>query len=251
MIVKDLLKKVRFILSDTDVNRWTDERLIVLLNEGLNNIAKDTILFVETAFVKLNAMQANYDFSEFAIKLLRVEYKGLPLKAYSHAEMDYKDPYWQTTEGPELKAYILDKQKEARIKVYPLLQNASNELIDFGGNFGIITGITYSELQLQVESSFGDLGEVDATDYIKIYYIKRPEEVTSIIEDIELSTLIQEAVTHYIAAGAFRDNTDVQNRSMGAEEMNLYTSQLSSYVIEKAQNFSQEGYTTKYNPSGV
>ncbi|NCB95269.1 MAG: hypothetical protein EOM35_02195 [Negativicutes bacterium] len=251
MIVKDLIKKVRFILSDTEINRWSDERLIVLLNEGLNNIAKDTILFVETAFVKLNNLQVEYDFSDFAIKILRIEYQGLPLKAFSHAEMDRKDPYWQTAEGSELKAYVIDKQKEARIKLYPILQNSNNTLVNFGSPFGIITGITYSEFQLEVASDFGDLGEVDASDYVKLYYIKRPPEITSILDEVELSSLIQEPVTHYIAAGAFRDNTDVQNRSIAVDEMNLYTSQLSSYVIEKAQNFSQEGYTTRYNPSGV
>lgn len=251
MIVKDLLVRTRHILSDLTANRWSDDRLIILLNEGLNDIAKNTILFVENAYIKLSAQQTEYDFSSFAVKVLRIEYMDEPLLCLSHSELDRKDSSWQQREGPYLRAYVLDKQKEARVKLYPKLQNSNLSVIDFGGSFGIITGVTYSDLQLEMTGTLGDLGEVDSKDYIKLYYIKRPIEITGILDEVDLSSIIQEAVTHYIAARAFRDNLDAQNRAMGSEELNLYTNQLAAYVLEKAKNFSQSGYTTSYNPSGV
>lgn len=251
MIVKDLFKKARFTLSDLDATRWSDERLIILLNEGLNDIASKTILFVKTGYVILNSQQTTYDFSAFAIKLLRIEYQDKPLPSFSHDEMDNKDSSWQQREGPLLKAYILDKQKEANIKVYPKLTNAENAIINYGGLYGIVTAISYSDLQLVVTDTLGDLGAAEDTDYIKIYYIEKPTEVTSILDEVDLSEIIQEAVTHYISARAFRDNLDVQNRTMGAEELSLYNSQLSTYAVEKAKNFSQAGYTANYNPSGT
>lgn len=251
MIVKDLLYRTRHILSDLTANRWTDERLLILLNEGLNDIAKNTILFVKTGYVKLVSQQTEYDFSSFAVKLLRIEYLDEPLAYFSHDEMDKKDSSWQQREGPYLKAYVLDKQKEACIKTYPKLVNSNSSIIDFGSPFGIVTGITYSDLQVEFFDTFGSLGAVDTKDFIKLYYIERPVELTSILDELELSTVIQEAVTHYIAARAFRDNIDAQSRSMGSEELNLYTNQLAAYVLEKAKSFSQSGYTVPYNPSGV
>ena len=251
MLAKDLLYRARHTLSDLTSSRWSDERLLILLNEGLNDIAKRTILFVKTGYIKLVSQQTEYDFSSYAVKVLRVEYLDKPLECFSHSEMDKKDSSWQQREGPYLKAYILDKQKEACIKVYPKLINSTSSIIDFGGSCGIVTGVTYSDLQLEVEGDVGDLGEVDTKDFIKLYYIERPVEITSILDEVDLSTVIQEAVTHYIAARAFRDNLDAQSRSMGAEELNLYTEQLNAYVLEKAKSFSQSSYTTTYNPSGV
>ena len=251
MIVKDLLHRARHTLSDLTANRWTDERLLILLNEGLNDIAKNTILFVKTGYISLASQQTEYDLSSFATKILRIEYLDEPLAYFSHSEMDKKDSAWQQREGSYLKAYILDKQKEACIKLYPKLINSNSSVIDFGSSFGIITGLTYSDLPIELSETFGDLGEVDAKDFIKVYYIERPVELTSILDELELSTVIQEAVTHYIAARAFRDNIDAQSRSMGSEELNLYTNQLAAYVLEKAKSFSQSGYTVPYNPSGV
>jgi len=91
MIVKDLLHKTRHTLSDLTANRWSDERLLILLNEGLNDIAKNTILFVKTGYISLASQQTEYDLSSFATKILRIEYLDEPLAYFSHSEMDKKD----------------------------------------------------------------------------------------------------------------------------------------------------------------
>lgn len=250
MIANDIIKTVRFTLSDPLGSRWSDERLLSLLNDGLADIAKTTILFVDTLFIELIDSQTDYDLSAEAVKIIRIEYKDKELAQSSHAELDRKNPTWQTAEGTEILAYVLDKQREANFKVYPKLLNGNLDNINFGGNYGIITGITYSELQLNVAGTLGDLGEIGESGYLKVFYIRRHPKVADLADTIYLSDIAKEPLEHYICGRALRDNQDTQNRSLGNEEMKLYQSQLEAYSMEKAKSFSQASFVSPYRPLG-
>ena len=251
MLAKDVIKSARYVLSDSDAQRWTDERLLALLNDGLADIAKTTILFIDTVFVELVNDQTDYDLSSFAVKIIRIEYEDKPLALTSFSEMDKKFPLWQQTEGDKLKAYLLDKQREANIKVYPKLKNTNLANVDFGGSYGLITGVTYSELQLNVSSVFGDLGAVAEDGFIKVFYVRKHERVTDLLDELYVSSVAEEPLAHYVAGRALRDNQDTQNRTLGNEEINLYKQQLSEYTMEKAKNFSQAQFSVPYRPNGV
>lgn len=250
MLAQDVLKSARFILSDTAAQRWTDERLLALLNDGLTDIAKTTILFVDTTYVELVNGVADYDFSTFAQKIIRIEYEDKPLTLTSHNELDKRRPDWQTQVGPKLKAYMLDKQREARVKFYPIPENQNNEVIDFGGSFGIITGVTYTDLVLNVENTFGDLGAVAEDGFVKVFYVRRHDKLTEITDELFVSDVAEEPLAHYVAGRALRDNQDTQNRTLGNEEINLYRQQLSEYSMERAKNFTQTNYAVPYRPLG-
>lgn len=250
MLASDVIKNARYNLSDTSPQRWTDERLLSILNDGLKDIAKTTILFIDTIFVELVNEQTEYDLSDFAFKILRVEYEDKPLALTSHSELDKKHPLWQQAVGPKLKAYLIDKQREGCLKVYPKLTEGSQSNIDFGSNYGIITGITYSELELNIEGTLGDLGEVEEDGFIKVFYVRKHPVVTDLTDTLYISDVAEEALGHYIAGRALRDNQDTQNRIMGNEEINLYRQQLSEYSIEKMKNFSAGQYTMPYRPMG-
>lgn len=251
MLAKDVIKSARFILSDTDAQRWTDERLLALLNDGLADIAKTTILFIDTVFVELVNEQTDYDLSAFAVKIIRIEYEDKPLTLTTFGEMDKKYPIWQQAEGDKLKAYMLDKQREANIKVYPKLKNSNLANVDFGGTYGIITGVTYSDLQLNVSNVFGDLGAVAEDGFIKVFYVRKVARLTSLLDEIYVSSIAEEPLAHYVAGRALRDNQDTQNRTLGNEEINLYKQQLEEYSMEKAKNFSQSQFAVSYRPTGV
>lgn len=251
MLAKDVIKSARFMLSDTATQRWTDERLLALLNDGLTDIAKTTILFIDTVYVELINDQTDYDFSSFAVKIVRVEYEDKPLALSSFSEMDKKSPLWQQAEGEKLKAYLLDKQREANIKVYPKLKNANLANVDFGGNYGIITGVTYSDLQLNVSDTLGDLGAVAEDGFIKVFYVRKHPKVTDLTDTLYVSSVAEEPLAHFITGRALRDNQDTQNRTLGNEEINLYKQQLSEYSMEKAKNFSQAQFAVPYRPNGV
>jgi hypothetical protein len=251
MFAKDVIKSARFILSDTDNQRWTDERLLALVNDGLIDIAKNTILFIDTMFVELVNDLTSYDLSDKAIKIVRVEYEDKELTLTTHKELDKKVPNWPQMEGTKLKAYVLDNQKEACFKLYPKLVNSKYSNVDFGGSFGIITDISYSELQINAATNLGDLGAIEADGFIKVYYVRKQPKVTQLTDVLYVSNVAEEPLAHYVAGRALRDNQDTQNRAIGNEELTLYKQQLDAYSIEKAKNFSYGSFTVAYNPIGA
>lgn len=251
MLARDVIKAARQILSDVSPARWTDERLIALLNDGLMDISRTTVIFTETLFVALINGQVEYDLSPWALKILRMEYEDRELPVTSHEELDVKTPLWQTVKGPKARAYILDKQKEAHFKIYPILENANVSNVDFGGSYGIITAISYSELEINVAGTFGDLGPVAEDGFVKVFYIRKHPKVTELTDELFVSNIVEEPLSHYIAGRALRDNQDTQNRAVGNEELGLYKQQLGEYAIEKARNFSQAKFKSKYNPTGA
>jgi len=254
MIVQELLQKVRFTLSDVSRDRWSDERLISLINDCISQITRKTILFVETQYIKLVNNKVDYDISNIAVKILRIEYEKEPLAVLSHNDLDLKNSSWQEQTGSKIKAYILDKQKEGHFKLYPILNNTSvtlnNGNINYSGNYGIITGITYSEIPLVMSGIFGDISPVTADGYIKVFYIERHTKFTDIAQEIKISSVAEEMLQHYIVGMAFRDNQDTQSRALSKEELDMYEAQLEEYSFEKAKNFSQASYIVKYNAMG-
>lgn len=254
MLVYDLLKKVRFTLSDSTAERWTDERLISLINDCIAAITRKTILFTSTTYIKLVNNQANYDISDIAFRLLRIEYEKKPIDMISHSDMDRVNSTWQTDTGPKIKKAIVDKQREGQFKLYPILDNTdvllNNNNVNYSGYYGIITGITYSEIPLVLSDDFGDISPVVADGYIKVFYIKKYPKLTDVNDTIEISSVAEEIVQHYVIGMAFRDNQDTQSRALSKEELDMYEAQLEEYSFDKAKNFSQAAYETNYNPMG-
>ena len=89
MQAKDILKDIRYSLSDNGTNkRWSDERLLSLLTQGIQDIAKNTVLFVESVIVTVQDDVVDIDLSDRATKITRVEYLDEPVALKSFAEMD-------------------------------------------------------------------------------------------------------------------------------------------------------------------
>ena len=249
MLAKEVLTEARFILSDGAKNRWTDERLLILLNEGILDIAKHTTLFIETLFYVVTDLVVDIDLSSFSTKFARAEYLDEPLPFYSFEEMDKKDKKWQLKKGEKVLALVYDKQKNGLLKQYPIVSNAHNPNIVYSGSYGIITNISYSDIQPEVQDTYGDLGEIADDGYIKFYYVRKHPKVTDINETLIIDELVKPPLVRYIAGMAFRDNLDAQSRSQAAEELGLYSAMIENYSIEKSQSFARAGYSAGYRPN--
>lgn len=254
MLIQDLLKKIRFSLSDSNSSRWSDERLISLINDCISSITRRSILFVDTTYIKLVNNLVNYDISDIAVKILRIEYDKKPIIPVSHHDLDLINENWQDSVSNRVTNYIVDKQKEGVFKLYPKLQNENVSLnngnITYSGNYGIITGITYTELPLVLSGNFGDISPVATDGYIKVFYIKRHQKFTDINDTIDISSVAEELIQHYVVGMALRDNQDTQSRALAKEELDMHESQLEEYLFEKAKNFSQGEHIVKYNAMG-
>lgn len=248
---KDIIQKARYILSDSSKDRWSDERLLVLLNEGIADIAKHTTLFVETIFYTVQNNIVDIDLSSISTKILRAEYLDEPLPFYSFDEMDKKNKKWQLDIGSEVLALVYDNQKNGLLKQYPIVTNAINDFIVFSASYGIITYISYSDIEPVVAGTYGDLAGIPDEAIIKFYYIRKHLKVTDINTELTIDELVEQPLVHFIAGMAFRDNMDVQNRAMSGEELGLYSAMIERYSLEKEQNYVRMDKTVPYRPMGV
>ncbi len=250
MKAKDILETVRYRLADTRKDRWTDKRLLALLSNGLKDIAKNTTLFVETVFVILQDNVVDIDLTDRAVKIIRVEYLDQVLPFITFDEMDKKDPEWQLAEGDEIEYIVYDKQARGCVKIYPIVTNQINDNIVYNSNYGVVTSISYGDIQPYMSNVYGDISGIPDTGILKVYYIRKHDTITDIEQELEIDELCEDPLNHYIVGHALRDNQDTQNRAIGNEELNLYKSLVEEFSIEKAYNFVRNKRETPYNPIG-
>lgn len=251
MLAKDLLKDIRYSLSDTTRERWSDERLLSLMSEAIKDLAAKTILFVETVFVVVQNNVVDIDLSDRATKIIRAEYLDELLALTSFAEMDAKNKAWQKEKGDTVKALVYDKQKRGLLKLYPIPQNNIADYVTYpNGLYGIVTDISYSDIQPVMHDHYGDISGVPDNAIIKLYYIRKHLQITDVNQELYIDELCEAPIKRYVVGCALRDNIDSQNRTFGTEELNRYYQLVNEYSLEKEQNFSRPLRNTEYRPMG-
>lgn len=249
---KEIIDDARYTLADTDKDRWSDSRLLKLLNHGISDIAKYTTLFVEDTLYKIQNNVVDIDMSNISTKIVRAEYLGVALPLYSFEQMDEKCKDWQKHRDTKVKAIVYGHQRNGLVKQYPIVENSVNDLITYTGSYGIVTGITHSDLtEIRTEEIFGDLADLPSEGVIKFYYVRDHKKVVDINEVLDIDELVAPMLKHYVTGMALRDNQDTQNRALGNEELGLYSTMREKYEIEKENSFVRPDYTIPYNAEGV
>ena len=251
MLAKDILTKARFSLSDTSKSRWSDIRLLGLLNEAVREIAKKTTIFVENTFVVLNDGTFTLDMKEVSTKIIRVEYLDNPVEFITMDEMDRKfGKDWQQHKNSKVKALVYTNQVNSQLRIYPIVENAVNNNITYSSPFGVVTDISYSEILPVMSNHFGDISGIPDDALLKVFYVRKHELITDINQVLNIDDLCEVPIIHFIVGRALRDNQDTQNRAMSLEELAMFENLLSEYDIEKSKNFVRPSRTTRYNPLG-
>lgn len=248
---QDILTNARYVLSDIDSKRWSDDRLLLLLNEAIQDISKFTTLFVETIFYTVQNNVVDIDLSPSVTKIVRAEYLDDTLPLFSFEEMDDKDSAWQTVTGTKVEALVYDKQKNGLLKQYPIVENAHNDLITYVGAYGIVTDISYSDIAPILTETYGDISDIPAEGIIKFYYVRKHVKVTDVSTELNIDDSLETMIKHYITGMAFRDNQDTQNRALAKEELGIYSSMIEQYSTEKEQGFVRPEFTVAYKPEGI
>lgn len=248
MLVEDILLQSRYIISDVDKERWSDTRLIALLNNALRDVAKRTILFIEPTFYVVQNLLVDIDLTDKVVKIVRAEYLDEPLPFYTFEEMDDKNKEWQLETGTEVLAIVYSKQRAGLYKQYPIVENAQNTHVEYNQLYGVTTDISYSDIQPVLADAIGDIGSVPDEGIIKFYYVRKHDKVTDLADELQIDDLVEEPLIHYVAAMALRDNQDTQNRGMAKEELGMYEELVDMYSIEKSKQFARTDRTAEYRP---
>tara|TARA_R110000851_G_scaffold14313_5_gene48496 strand:+ start:4807 stop:5748 length:942 start_codon:yes stop_codon:yes gene_type:complete len=282
--IENILLRARDTLADPNSERWSDDRLLRILDEGQKDLAKQTkILKGQHEFV-LEIGVHTYTLPENLWLIVRASFDSEEIRLLSYDNMDeqmkkqrlsrgYQDSRergqgyssaidyaglqrWELDESDSINALIYDNRNLNEIRVYPIpnaqiaennypFENAGN--VEFAGDeyFGVVTDLT-GEPDYTFDTPFGvvtqlfdpsikveqidDFGVVtdiiDSEGAINIWYIRTPDTIVDVLDSLEIPTMFDVALKHYVVSQAFRDDLDVQYRDMAAESMQLYVREL-------------------------
>lgn len=288
--IVNILTRVRDTLADPNKERWSDERLLRLLDEAQQDVAKQSQLLKGTYDLSLVIGQAEYSLPEDLWLITRATFDDyeIPLRSYDNmdeqAKKDtlsrsgrlgvertrgysvnldsaYRRANWEVSEGSNIEALIFDNRNMQNIRVYPIpdssiaesaytfenagtpeyagdeLLGVSTSITDYSLSsiYGVITSLYEPSIENEIfDSVYGVVtGITESEVVVKIWYIKTPEALTTLADNLELPRMFDVALKHYVVGHALRDDLETQYREMGAESLNLYERELG---IAKATN---------------
>ncbi len=147
--IDDILVRVRDSLSDTAKQRWTDARLLRLVDDGHKDIAKFSKLLKGQVDIPMLEAQFMYDLPDDLWLITRAAFDGYQIDINSYDQMDeisrkqvinngysnrlersrgfstsLNDDYarirWETTTSNLIQAIVTDNRELDEIRVYPI-----------------------------------------------------------------------------------------------------------------------------------
>jgi len=189
--IVNILTRVRDTLADPNKTRWSDERLLRLLDEAQQDVAKQSQLLKGTYDLSLVIGQAEYDLPEDLWLITRATFDDyeIPLKSYDkmdeeaakyslarssslgvertrgysvNVDASYRRSNWEVAEGAEIQALIFDNRNMQKIRVFPIPDAAIAEDTYTFENAGVpeyagdeLLGITTSITDYSLSSIYG------------------------------------------------------------------------------------------------
>lgn len=275
MSISSILSLVRDRLADPQEQRWSNDRLLRLLDSAQKDFARHTECFKGVVEIPLAVNQATCRLPADCWKITRAHYAHRDIPLYSYEYMDSIDSSWYVRTGAEIKNVVFDKRNENEVRFYPIMDESilanvytfENEgAVDYaGGNLGVVTAIddfTFNspfgvvtdmfsvDIQQEVfNSPYGvvtDIAEADGN--VTIFYIRDPATISSITDELEIGLRWENALEHYVVGNCFLDDLDTQYQARGATALQLYERELQ--IAKRA--FSRDStrstqYQTAYN----
>lgn len=275
MSIPSILSLVRDRLADPNKQRWSDDRLLRLLDSAQKDFARQTECFKGTFSLPLLANKAVYTLPADCWRIMRAHFYGVNLPLYSYERMDSLDTSWYTRTGPEVKAVVFDKRNETEIRFYPIMDESvldnvytfENETdVDYaGGDLGVVTAIddftfnspygAVTELfsvdiqHDEMNTAYGVVTDIaEANSNVDIIYIRDPKTITSVTDTLEIGSRWEQAMENYVVGNCFLDDLDTQYQARGATALQLYDRELKVAKTAFARDSTRSTqYQTDYN----
>ena len=288
--IETILLRARDTLADPEGERWSDARLIRLLDEGQQDVAKHTKILKGEADIYMAEGQAIYQLPSDVWLLTRAAFNNCLIEFYSHAQLDElvrthaiessqtyyeRNSYgtygnteisntsycWETETGTSVQALIFDRRNMDEIRVFPIPSEgmAANSYLfetddpEFDGAelLGVTTDVTgYSfnsvfgvvsdlyDPQIEVENFLDVYGVLTAVNesegVVHLWYIRMPTAVTTVDDDLEIPTMFDTALKHYVVSNAFDDDYDTRFAEKAQKAAALYEREVG--IIQETQS---------------
>lgn len=215
-----ILDNARGSLADPHKERWSDDRLLALLSKAQIHFATESRLFVSKHAINIQLNNPDYQLPEDAFLLVRAVGPNGRIPLISSYSLDKKDPDWQTKTGTEIQYLVYDIQSPNKFRLYPIITEQPQAApYTFNSVFGVT--VEFDSLECAVVSDvYGVVSDTDV--YLHVQYIKIPTRLTLVTDELLVPRVYDDILEHYVVGHAFRDDLDTQNRSLGAEHMQLY-----------------------------
>ena len=254
--IADILVRCRDSLSDEDGSRWSDDRLVRLIDEAQKKIAYKNQLLRKTVIVPVISEQFTYELPSDAFLLTRVTNElGDNLAIKSHAAMDdTESSTWELDTGAVIDTVVFDNQNPGVFRIFPIIEVVTPGEIFIIDDFGVATNIVASITGTGTDTSlftsnFGFLTSMaTVVESLKIYYRAKPTTVTLAIDLLEIDPTWDIAIKHYVVGMALHDDQDTQNRQISTDELALYAAEmLDAKKTSSKDNISRSVVRTRYN----
>lgn len=277
--ITDIFDSARDIIADKSAQRWEDTRLLRLLNEGLLDIATESLLFRQYINIPLSLFVAEYDLPAdlLLIKAAFTDNKEIPVVTSEVATSKF-GVNWRTHRTTSTITHLVfDQVENNKIRVYPIPQAFSSSAASVSDPDGVITEIALADTSITVvipdyglvnEVSWSDPDAIALTDSgaqygfaqitflsneatLTLYYVKHPALAVDTNSELTLNRAYDKALVHYIAGNCLRSDVDTQNRAYGDEELGFYARELAKLVkLATTDVASMKHFDTVYNGIG-
>jgi hypothetical protein len=233
--VTQIITDARSILADASGDRYTDARLLALYNQCLKEIVIESNCLHGKAFIEIESNINTYNMPDEVLQINRVQYLDMLIPVMSHDKMDELDYLWETRTGETVKYVITNLVDAGTLKIFPRITDTTMDYIDANSDYGIIVDLeTFDDIY-----NLPNISEInDIPKYLVVYYAKIPDTITIDTLDTaqQFSKVWDNAIIHFIAGMALRDDADQQNRAFGAEELQLYAQAVNNIVKREMTN---------------
>lgn len=274
--VADILTRARDTLADPNKERWSDDRLLRLLDEAQKDFARQTSLLKGYVNIPLIPFAAVYSLPADCWRVTRAHYAERNLHLASHEAMDSFDPDWYTRTGAYIETLVFDQRNDSVIRCYPipddsiLQYNYTFEQTDTpeyagAGRFGVVTefgdytmdgvhGVVTSLFDPAItteafDSAYGVVTDVgESVGNIAIFYIRDPATIKYLTDELEISSRWDVALKHYVVGHAFLDDLDTSYQQRGSTSLSLYDRELNmAQRTSRHDGTAAQIYSTPYN----
>lgn len=267
MLVSSIISSVRYRVGDVPSTKFTDARIIELINEGLDDIARKVDINKGELVLPIVPYQRKVTIPDpDFIKLLRVRCNNLPVEMKSFAELD-KIPQWEEEVGSRLKAVVYNLNNPKELHLYPLLEETVqtnyrqlNNFVTNDGTYGIaidIPGITRSDLDgiitgvktnedvniIYTPDGMAPNGQItsmaDGFNLLDIRYTKRPKQIANKSDNIDLDEMFKTTLVYYVSGMILLDDTRGENINKGMLFINKYKTELDNIKEHEKDSYQE------------
>jgi hypothetical protein len=240
--ITEILERVRDSLADPQKERWSDSRLVRLIDEAQKTISRRFELFRGEISIGLDVGKATYKLSDDVWRITRVTFNNEHLPMHTYSEMDNSDSKWMTREGAKLEAIVFNNRSMNEIRIYPKpsedflatyfdlspVYGVTDTVGGYSGEpFGVLVDFNNAAgARADFESVFGVVSEVAVLSQVYLQYVRDPATVTTDLDSLELSTTFDTAIKNYVIGHAFLDDLDSQNQERGQRALAMYENEI-------------------------